>query len=72
MTDQLIAAAENETNMDQKALHFQKIQAHLLKILPYIPLWYEDQFVAMRDNIQNYQVAADGNFDALVNTLKSY
>ena len=72
MTDQLIAAAENETNMDRKALQFQKVQAHLLKILPYIPLWYEDQFVAMRDNIQNYQVAADGNFDALVNTLKSH
>jgi peptide/nickel transport system substrate-binding protein len=72
VTDQLIAAAENETNMDRKALLFQQIQAHLLKILPYIPLWYEDQFAATRDNIQNYQVAADGNFDALVSTVKSF
>ncbi len=70
--DKLIAMAEHEPDMRKKALLYQQIQAHLLKILPYVPLWYEDQFVAMRASIQNYKIAADGNFDALINTVKSF
>ena len=33
--------------------------------LPYIPLWYEGQFVAMQKNIKNYATKADGNWDDL-------
>ena len=34
--------------------------------LPYIPLWYEGQFAAMRKDIQNYSAKPDGNWDDLV------
>ena len=39
----------------------QRIHAQL----PYIPLWYEGQFVAMQKNIKNYAPKADGNWDDL-------
>lgn len=71
LLDKLIAEAENATDMQQKARLYRQIQAYLLEILPYIPLWYEDQFAAMRVNIQHYKIAADGNFDALTETVKS-
>lgn len=33
--------------------------------LPYIALWYEGQFAAMRKNIKNYMPKPDGNWDDL-------
>ena len=33
--------------------------------LPYIPLWYEGQFAAMRKEIKNYAPKPDGNWDNL-------
>jgi peptide/nickel transport system substrate-binding protein len=33
--------------------------------LPYIPLWYEGQFVAMQKNIMHYAPKPDGNWDDL-------
>lgn len=39
--------------------------------LPYIPLWYEGQFVAMRKNIKNYSPKPDGNWDDLA-TISKY
>lgn len=41
----------------------QRIHAQL----PYIPLWYEGQFAAMRKGLKGYAVKADGNWDALSN-----
>lgn len=38
--------------------------------LPYIPLWYEGQFAAMRKNIKNYSPKPDGNWDDLVTITK--
>jgi peptide/nickel transport system substrate-binding protein len=35
--------------------------------LPYIPLWYEGQFVAMQKSIKNYAPKLDGNWDELTN-----
>ena len=39
----------------------QRIHAQL----PYIPLWYEGQFVAMQKHIKNYSPKPDGNWDDL-------
>ena len=33
--------------------------------LPYVPLWYEGQFVAMRKNLGDYALKPDGNWDGL-------
>jgi peptide/nickel transport system substrate-binding protein len=39
--------------------------------LPYVPLWYEGQFVAMHRNIDNYSPKADGNWDNLTTIKRS-
>jgi len=39
--------------------------------LPYIPLWYEGQSVAMRQDIQHYAPKADGNWDDLATIERS-
>lgn len=39
--------------------------------LPYIPLWYEGQFAAMRKNIINYHAKPDGNWDDLATVARS-
>lgn len=38
--------------------------------LPYIPLWYEGQFAAMRKNITGYSAKLDGNWDDLVTIVR--
>jgi peptide/nickel transport system substrate-binding protein len=38
---------------------------YLYDALPVIPLWYEGQFVAMRDAFDNYQLKSDGAWDGL-------
>ncbi|MSP86948.1 MAG: ABC transporter substrate-binding protein [Methylotenera sp.] len=45
--------------------------AHIHQQLPYIPLWYEGQFAAMRQEINNYSPKADGNWDDLA-TISRY
>jgi peptide/nickel transport system substrate-binding protein len=42
----------------------------LLADLPYIPLWYEDQIVALRQAVQGYALAADGNYDRLARVFR--
>ncbi len=39
--------------------------------LPYIPLWYEGQFAAMRKDIVNYYAKPDGNWDDLATVVRS-
>jgi len=63
--DHLIEAAEQATSLEGQAVHYRAVQARLLEVLPYVPLWYEDHVVALRDSISGYQLARDGNYDGL-------
>ena len=49
---------------------WQSATARIHNQLPYIPLWYEGQFVAMRKEIQNYLPKPDGNWDDLATITK--
>ncbi len=64
-TDRLLEAAERAVTLDAQAASYRALQAHLLEVLPYVPLWYEDHVVASRDAIAGYHLARDGNFDGL-------
>ena len=66
--DKLIEIAEVEPSLQQQAVYYSELQEYLLDVLPYVPLWYEDNVLAMRKDIKNYTLSADGNFDALKNT----
>ncbi len=59
VTDQLIAQGD-----------WRAVSERVHTMLPYVPLWYEGQFVAMRDNISDYQVKADGSWDGLATVKK--
>jgi peptide/nickel transport system substrate-binding protein len=45
--------------------NWQAATARIHNQLPYIPLWYEGQFVATQRNITNYNPKPDGNWDDL-------
>jgi peptide/nickel transport system substrate-binding protein len=63
--DALIEAAENALTLDGQAGAWRAVQARLLEQLPYVPLWYEDHFVAVRNSVTGYRLAGDGNYDGL-------
>jgi peptide/nickel transport system substrate-binding protein len=63
--DRLIEAAEQARTIEAQAAAFRRVQARLLDILPYVPLWYEDHVYAIRNDLIGYRLAADGNYDAL-------
>ena len=64
-TDALIEQAESQSSVLQQAIYYRNLQAHLLDILPYIPLWYEDNVMATGQAVQGYTLHVDGNLDAL-------
>ncbi|MBP8024690.1 MAG: ABC transporter substrate-binding protein, partial [Chromatiaceae bacterium] len=64
--DRLIETARAEPDLGRQAVLYRQIQAILLADLPYVPLWYEDQFYAARREVRGYHLAPDGNYDALM------
>jgi len=63
--DQLIEQAERAETLEQQAVIYHQLQAVIFEHLPYVPLWYEDHVLATNQRIENYQLAADGNYDGL-------
>jgi peptide/nickel transport system substrate-binding protein len=61
--DTLLTSASLETTASLKS--WQEVTQRIHAQLPYIPLWYEGQFVAMRSDIRHYAPKADGNWDDL-------
>ena len=70
--DALIDTAEQGETLVGQAAAYRQVQARLLQLLPYIPLWYEDHVFAARDNISGYQLARDGNYDGLINVSRTH
>lgn len=62
--DRLIEAAEARP-VAADAAAWRDLQARLHQMLPYVPLWYEDQVALMRADWAGYELTADGNYDAL-------
>ena len=63
--DLLIESAETELSLTKQADYYRDLQKYLIETIPYVPLWYEDNVLAMRDDIQGYVPDMDGNFDSL-------
>lgn len=64
--DRLIERAESEQSLEDQARYYRELQALVLRELPYVPLWYEDQVFASRRGISGYEVEPDGNYDGLI------
>ncbi len=69
-TDRLITRAEQGATLDSQAAFWRRLQARLSEQLPYVPLWYEDHVVAVRDGISGYRLSPDGNYDGLIDVHK--
>ena len=69
--DALIASAETAPSLAVATPLYQALQTVLAADLPYVPLWYEDQVVAMRREVNGYTVTMGGNYDALAVTTKT-
>ena len=50
---------------------WQGATAYIHQQLPYIPLWYEGQFVAMRKSMMQYQPKPDGDWNDLATIVRS-
>jgi len=68
--DRLIERAERENGLDRQAELYRRLQAILHRDLPYVPLWYEDNVVALRAAVRGYVLTGDGNFDGLIQAHK--
>lgn len=69
--DQLIEKAESAEIIDQRVDYYRQIQLTLLGDLPYVPLWYEEHFIASNNTISGYQLVKDGNYDGLASVVKA-
>ncbi len=65
LVDRLIELAEREEDMKKRARLYRQLLKILHDDLPYIPLWYEEHFSIVRQDIKGYQLTADGNYDYL-------
>jgi peptide/nickel transport system substrate-binding protein len=68
--DRLIETAERGKTLDQQAQSWREVQARLLEVLPYVPLWYEDHVYAAGKYIQGYRLSRDGNYDSLLHVRR--
>ena len=64
--DALIHQAASLEDLDEQATIYVQLQEVLHEQLPYIPLWYEDNILVKRKNIEGYTLAVDGNYDGLI------
>ena len=67
--DRLIEQAQQAQTRASQTADYRALQRRLLQLLPYVPLWYEDQYAASSERIRGYALAADGAYDALVDTV---
>lgn len=70
--DRFIEQAARAPTLEAQAGEYHLLQRRLLELLPYVPLWYEDQYAAVGRHIQGYALAADGAYDALVDTIRTH
>ena len=71
IADELIAKAGQAQSLTEQATLYNQLQTRLQENLANIPLWYEDQYAVMRENIHGYQLYTDGRLDGLLQVQKS-
>jgi peptide/nickel transport system substrate-binding protein len=68
--DSIIELAEVEPSLTKQIEYYRELQKIIFDALPTIPLWYEDNILAIRKDIKGYDLSADGNFDALTRATR--
>ena len=64
--DEILDLVRSEASLNKQAIYYKNLQEYLMRSLPYIPLWYEDNVLISKSNIKGYKLSTDGNFDSLI------
>jgi len=70
-SDHLIEQAQATQDLQEKGAIYQQLQSHLLHVLPYVPLWFEEHVFIARRHIRGYVLSPDGNYDGLLTVTRS-
>ncbi|MCU7845854.1 MAG: ABC transporter substrate-binding protein [Candidatus Thiodiazotropha sp. (ex Monitilora ramsayi)] len=65
VVDELLREAEQATTIESQTEIYRQVALQIHKDLPYVPLWFEDQYAAYGHRITGYRVSTDGNYDGL-------
>jgi peptide/nickel transport system substrate-binding protein len=65
LVDDLLQQAENSESIEKQAKIYRQVAHQVHRDLPYVPLWYEDQYVVHGQRIEGYTLSPDGNYDGL-------
>jgi peptide/nickel transport system substrate-binding protein len=63
--DELLQLAEQAPTLQQQAAYYRQIEEQLHADLPYVPLWFEDQYAIQHARVSGYGLSSDGNYDGL-------
>lgn len=68
--DPLLEQARLELSTQKRKDLYQKIQRIIFEDLPYVPLWYEKNWVVTQKNVKGFELRPDAGFQSLVKTWK--
>lgn len=63
--DRLLRLAEHAPTLQQQAQYYREIEEQLHRDLPYVPLWFQDQYAIQGARVSGYRLSPDGNYDGL-------
>lgn len=63
--DDLLKKAEQAETLDRQTRIYREVAAQIHKDLPYVPLWFEDQYAAQGSRVTGFRVSPSGNYDGL-------
>jgi peptide/nickel transport system substrate-binding protein len=64
--DRLLQLAEQASTLPQQARYYRQIEEQLHADLPYVPLWFEDQYAVQGPGVIGFRLSPDGNYDGLL------
>jgi peptide/nickel transport system substrate-binding protein len=70
IADSYIEAGEKASSVSDRKSIYENLELHLLKELPYFPLWYEDQLAVWSNSITGYKVDSTGSYYGLLEVKK--
>lgn len=68
--DRLLEEGRRASSRKKRKEIYKKVQKIIFDDLPYVPLWYEHNWIAIQSNIKGYNLRSDAGFQNLISTYK--
>lgn len=68
--DRVLDEIDLQQEQEGRIKLYRNLQQLILQDLPFVPLWYEEHFMAANKTIQGYHLVKDGNYDGLLTISK--